>query len=458
VIPIPSDNKRNWPRIFALFYLFVAGMAAWQTIEHTSVEMRYVDQILNSENAQTLTRLNLQHPIIGLLFSPSIHQYLGLASPQKLSPDLETKIPQLEQSLKQEASIAAWWSWFLVSFSLIYIVAAIFIHGSFRTRNVLFALTSVSTILFVVGIAAPAMIIITRPNIPITSSTFILQHEVRSIFSVITRLFSSGHWVIGILITTFSIITPFAKTSLTLIAITTKSPAINSKITRFLHSIGKWSMADVFVAAVFLACFALTTQQAMKAIPCSGLYYFAGYCLLSMVTTLLLANLNFAHENQPPKLGRPLGIAVIGGLLGVVLFFIVVAGIYTFEKHPVPAAPIELNNSQVNLPAHHWQKIQLAVPQPGTLTIELQVTSGNPLDVSLIPADQLSNVEQANSMIHAGNLIRASLPAFRAVHAKVYTHTGRIDKGEFLIVIQDTSLGIISAPSSDVEVRAYLAP
>jgi hypothetical protein len=413
-------------------------MVAWQTIEHTSAATRYFDQILNSENAQTLTRLNLQHPIIGPLISPSIHQYLGLSSPRKLSPDLETEIPQLAQSLKYEASIAAWWSWFLFSFSLIYIVTTIFVHGSFRTRNVLFALSSVSTIFFVVGIAAPAMIIITTPNVPSISLTFVLQHEVRSIFSVITGLFSSGHWIIGILITTFSIITPFAKTSLTLIAITTKSPSINSKITKFLHSIGKWSMADVFVAAVFLACFALTTLQATKAIPCRGLYYFAGYCLLSMVTTLLLANLNVADENKLPKLGRPLGIAVIGGLFGVVLFFIVVAGIYTFEKHSVPAAPIELNNSQVSLPAHHWQKIQLTVPYSGTLTIELRVTSGNPLDVSLIPADQLSNVEQANGIIHAGNLIRASLPAFRAVQARVYNHTGRIDKGEFLIVLQDT--------------------
>lgn len=452
-----SDNKRNWPRIFALFYLLIAGIAAWQTVEHTDAATHYFDQILNDANAQSLTRLNFQHPIIGAFISPSIQQYLGLSSSHKLSPQLETEISHLTQSLKQEASIAAWWSWFLFSLSLIYIVAVITIHSDFRTRSVLFALTSVSTIFFVVGIAAPAMIIVTIPNVTSISLTFVLQHEMRSIISVIVGLFSSGHWVIGILITTFSIITPFAKTSLTLVAITTKSPSVNLKITKFLHTIGKWAMADVFVAAVFLACFALTSLQATKAIPCRGLYYFAGYCLLSMVTSLLLANLNFTDENKPPKLTKQLGVAVIGGLFWLVLSFIVIAGIYTFEKHPVPAAPVELNNSQLNLPAHHWQKISLSVPQPGTLTIELRITRGNPVDVALIPADQLSNVEQANGVIQAENLLQASVTAFRAAQTRVYTHTGQIDKGDFFLVLQDTTFGILSAPSSDVQIHAYLA-
>jgi paraquat-inducible protein A len=465
VNPILSDNRRYWPRIFALVYLFIAGIAAWQTIEHTSAATRYFDQICNkasvqNEGAQFVARFNMQHPIIGPFVSPSIKQSLDLPSLRESSHELGTEIPRLAQLVRREAAIAAWWSWLLLSISLIYIVAGVTVYSSFRTRNVLFALTSVSTIFFVVGITAPAMVIYTIPSIPIESGklAFVLQHEVRSIFSVIAGLFSSGRWIIGGLIVLFSIITPFTKTSLTLISITTKFPSINSKITKFLHSIGKWSMADVFIAAVFLACFALTNQQATRAIPVRGLYYFAGYCLLSMVTTLLLANLNFADENKPPKLGRPFGIAVIGGLFGVVLFFIVVAGIYTFEKHPVPAAPIELDNSRVDLQAHHWQKIPLTVPNSGTLTIELRVTSGNSLDVYLIPADQLSSVEQANGIILPKDLLRASLRAFRAVQARVYNHTGRIDKGEFLIVLQDTTLGILSAPSSGVEVRAYLAP
>jgi paraquat-inducible protein A len=460
VNPALSDNMRNWPRIFAFFYLLIASVAAWQTIEHTSAATRYFDQILNSENAQSLTRLNLQHPIFGLFASPSIRQYLGLPPPQELSSETRAEIPRLAQFGKREAAIAAWSSWLLLSVSLIYLVVIVAVHKNFRGRNVLFALASVSTLFFVVGIIAPAMAYYTIPSFPVESVnlTFVLQHGVRSIFSVITGLFSSGHWIIGVLIAGFGIITPLIKTSLTFIAITTTSSSVNSKIAKFLHTIGKWSMADVFVAAVLLACFALNSEKATKAIPCLGLYYFVGYCLLSMVTTLLLANSNFAGGSKSPNIGKKLGVATIGGLCGMVLFLIVVAGIYTFEKHPVPAAPIELTNSQVNFPAHHWLKIPLSVPRPGTLTIELRVRRGNPVDVALIPADQLSNVEQVSGVIQAGDLLRTSMPTFRAVRARVYKHTSRIEKGDFLIILQDTTLGILSAPSSDVQIHAYLTP
>jgi hypothetical protein len=460
-----SGDKRNWPCIFALFYLLIAGIAAWQTIEHTSEATRYFDQICDKDSAQNegsqfVARFNMQHPIIGPFVSASIKQSLDLPSLRESSHELGTEIPRLAQLVRQEAAIAAWWSWLLLSISLIYIVAVVAVHNSFRTRNVLFVLTSISTIFFVVGITAPAMVIFTIPSVPIESGklAFVLQHEVRSIFSVIAGLFSSGHWIIGGLIVLFSIITPLIKISLTFVATATTSSSVNSKIARFLHTIGKWSMTDVFVAAVLLACFALKSEEATKAIPCRGLDYFVGYCLLSMITTLLLANSDFIGENKSPHFGKKLGVAVIGGLFGAVLFLIIVAGIYTFEKHPVPAAPIELNNSQVNLPAHHWQKIPLSVPQPGTLSIELRVMRGNPVDVALIPADQLSNVEQGIGVIQAGNLLRASLPAFRTAQARIYNHTSRIDKGEFLIVLQDTTLGILSAPASDIKVHAYLKP
>lgn len=459
-----SGDKRNWPRIFALLYFLIAGVAAWQTVEHTSAMARYFNQIcdmanLQNEGEQFLVNVSRQSFKVRF-FLTNIQQEFDLPSLPESSYELGIEIPRLEQLAKHEVAIAAWWSWLLLSVSLIYLVVAIAVHNSFRGRNVLFAFTSVSTIFFVVGIAAPAIMYFTIPIFPIETEnlTFVLQHGVRSIFSVITGLFSSGHWIIGILITTFSIVTPLIKTSLTFVATATTSSSLNAKIAKFLHIIGKWSMADVFVAAVLLACFALKSQEATKAIPCRGLDYFIGYCLLSMITTLLLANSDFIGENKSPHFGKKLGVAVIGGLFGVVLFFIVVAGIYTFEKHPVPSAPIELNNSQVNLPAHHWQKIPLTVPQPGTLTIELRVTRGNPVDIALISADQLSNVEQVNGIIQARNLLRASLPVFRAVQARVYTHTGRIDKGDFLIILQDTKLGILSAPASDVKIHAYLAP
>jgi len=124
---------------------------------------------------------------------------------------------------------------------------------------------------------------------------------------------------------------------------------------------------------------------------------------------------------------------------------------------PLRIAAGELCNARMNLAAHHWKKLQLSVPHPGSLTIELRVIKGNPLDIALIPANQLADVEQPNGSIYSKNLIRASMPAFRAVEARAYQHAGTIDKGEYVIVLEDTKLGILSSLTSDIEIHAYLA-
>jgi len=460
---LAAGGKSDWPCILAILYLLLAGATAYWTIEHTRAMAGHFDQIcekegIQNQGAQFVARLNAQHPIIGPFVSRSLKQALELPSLRESSHELGFEIPRLAQLARREGAIAAWWSWFLLSASLIYIVSAIAAHNRFRSRSVLFALTGVATVFFVVGMAAPAMVILTMPVVPIATGklSFVLQHEIRSIFSVIAGLFSSGHWIIGGLITLFSIVTPLTKTSLTLIAATTASSSIHARIARFLHAIGKWSMADVFVAAVLLACFALNTQEATKAIPCLGLYYFAGYCLLSMVTTWLLTNLNFVSECASPHIGKQRGTAVRAALLGAAFLLVCVGGIYTFEMYPVPAVPIELMDVQVSLPAHRWKKIPISVPRPGSLSIELSVTRGNPVDLALISADKLSNVEQANGVIHAENLRRASLPAFKAVQTKDYNGAGEIDKGDFFVVLHDTTLGILSASKSDIEIHASL--
>jgi uncharacterized paraquat-inducible protein A len=114
-----------------------------------------------------------------------------------------------------------------------------------------------------------------------------VQHQVRGIAAIIWDLLTGGHWVIGGFLLLFSIITPLTKISLTYLVTFSRSHSLNFKIGEFLHTIGRWSMADVFVAAVLLALYALKFQQATKSIPCLGLYYFIGYCLVSLSTTQL---------------------------------------------------------------------------------------------------------------------------------------------------------------------------
>ena len=136
-----------------------------------------------------------------------------------------------------------------------------------------------------------------------------------------------------------SIITPVTKASLTFFATACRSKELNAKIGSFLHTIGKrWSMADVFVAAILLSLYALKFQQATKSIPClRTLYYFTGFCLLSLSTTELLTRSGLVsgpERPQGPSAGKQVGPqGLIGGLFAGVICFAALTSLYTYQQY-----------------------------------------------------------------------------------------------------------------------------
>jgi len=221
-------------------------------------------------------------------------------------------------------------------------------------------LTCVSVIFFFIGILAPAMVIWTAPNILLETGNlnFVVQHQVRGIAAIIWELFTGGHWIVGGFLLLFSIVTPLTKAVLTYVVTASSNKDLNYKIGQFLHTIGKWSMADVFVAAILLALYALKFQEATKSIPCLGLYYFIGYCLLSLTTTQLLVFSDAVAGNEKKK--KRLGFAFILGLVAALICFVGASSLYTYQQYtkntkesiqPV-STPQKLNNADLVLPGH----------------------------------------------------------------------------------------------------------
>jgi len=189
--------------------------------------------------------------------------------------------------------------------------------------------------------------------------SFVLQHEVRGIAAIIKELLTSGHWIIGGFLLLFSILTPLTKALLTFFVTASRSKSLNFKIGQMLHTIGKWSMADVFVAGVLLALYALKAQEATKSIPCLGLYYFIGYCLLSLTTTELLVRSGLVSGNEKTK-EKKLGGRVIAGLFAAFLCFTLGSSLYTYQQYTLnteqrvnsSSSPQKLNNADLVLPGH----------------------------------------------------------------------------------------------------------
>jgi len=363
----PSLTGRIIVTLFALLYAAGAVFSSWNIITHTQASTDAIEQILKTyslknEGAKSLENYSKEHPLVGMLFSAPIEHAFKLSTPEEADKALSTDVRHFLKSVREESFIAAWWSWFLVSLSALYVVMVIAMERSFATRAVFFALTCVSVTFFVVGILAPAMVIWTAPSIAMESGTFnfVVQHQVRGIAAIIRELFSAGHWIVGGFLLLFSIITPLTKASLTFFVTASRSRALNFRIGQFLHTIGKWSMADVFVAAILLALYALKFQEATKSVPCLGLYYFIGYCLLSLSTTELLVRSGVADGDKQEKAQKKFGPGVLGGLFAGLLFFIAGSSLYTYQQYTAntrqrvtaESMPQKLNNADLVLPAH----------------------------------------------------------------------------------------------------------
>jgi paraquat-inducible protein A len=138
----------------------------------------------------------------------------------------------------------------------------------------------VALCLFVVGVFGTAMGYNAFGNPPVLGEvTF--KHESKSIASTIATLMTSGNVMLGTLIALFSIAMPLGKLGL-MTYVSFASGRHASAARAVAKAIGKWSMVDVFVVALLLAYFALNQDENTSAHIGHGMYFFVGYCLVSM--------------------------------------------------------------------------------------------------------------------------------------------------------------------------------
>jgi hypothetical protein len=123
--------------------------------------------------------------------------------------------------------------------------------------------------------------------------------QTRSIVGSVRRLYEVGSPVPATLILLFSVVVPFGKMVLVGWAVFVADGEKRRRTLAIVETIAKWSMADVFVVALFITYLAaMASQSAPAAGPPlvaftaefgAGFYWFAAYCLFSLASQQLTA-------------------------------------------------------------------------------------------------------------------------------------------------------------------------
>ena len=119
--------------------------------------------------------------------------------------------------------------------------------------------------------------------------------QTRSIVSTVQHLYEVKSPMPATLILLFSVVVPFAKGAMILWSVFIRDEARRRRALDFVEIIGKWSMADVFVVALFIAYLAAQASQTPPGDPNfpppmvaftadfgAGFYWFTAYCIFSL--------------------------------------------------------------------------------------------------------------------------------------------------------------------------------
>lgn len=132
---------------------------------------------------------------------------------------------------------------------------------------------------------------------------FEVYTQTRSIIGAVRNLYDVGSWIPATLILLFSVVVPFTKALLVVFAAFMSNALSRQRVLNFVAAIAKWSMADVFVVALFITYLAAEATQtvpgqqgsapllAFDATFGPGFYWFAAYCLFSLASQQYTARL-----------------------------------------------------------------------------------------------------------------------------------------------------------------------
>jgi len=158
-----------------------------------------------------------------------------------------------------------------------------FFFISLRAFTLFGSLSAMITL--ILGLITPILMVTIHKEVEYLGD-IVLSFESKGVIGSIQKLFESGDVIVALVILLFSVIVPILKIlSLLFVSIFMESKFAHS-IVRFFKLIGKWSMVDVFVVAVFLVYLTANKGEISRAEVEVGLYFFLAYVIVSMLVSL----------------------------------------------------------------------------------------------------------------------------------------------------------------------------
>lgn len=132
-------------------------------------------------------------------------------------------------------------------------------------------------------------------------------YQSKTIAQLIAILFKDNNVLVGTAILCFSIVIPVIKLFITVSIIFSERLRRTNWLTNFIAWIGKYSMADVFVASMFLAFLSFQNMNSgvdTESNTMMGLYFFFTYVVLSIASTLLMKRIiTKGTQDGPVRVG-----------------------------------------------------------------------------------------------------------------------------------------------------------
>lgn len=135
-------------------------------------------------------------------------------------------------------------------------------------------------------------------SIPVLQTEkLVFWKDTYTIVTGVQNLLTGGNVFLGIIILLFSIVFPISKLGTLLIVWFKKLISEKrNKILKWLDILGRWSMLDVFVVAVFIVI--SKVGGLVDAKPRTGVYIFAGAVFMSMILFQVVTHLARKATNQ----------------------------------------------------------------------------------------------------------------------------------------------------------------